>query len=186
MGRLLWILCIFCSSVIFASDSYTQAKEEISVTATGEPSSFVNNVSTIFGNLLLSSVDLPSAGPHALPLVRYYNSQLSYVTWLQGMGMTSNYPLWIKGLPIDEAEKYAYINAEEDGGAVICGVSEFHEKSMSFYLDPETIHRGLTNASDEISARTNLKNTHYKMKGHWKDSRERGRFLKASWTSSWL
>ena len=173
----------FCCSSLFSSDSYSQAKEQISVTATGEPSSFVNHVNTIFGNLLLSSVDLPSPGPHSLPLIRYYNSQLSYNTWLQGTGMTSNYPLWIKGQPLEEAEKHAYMTAEEEGGSVVCCVSKFHEKSMSFYLDPETIHRGLTNASEEIGAQTNLKNINYRMKCHWRESKKRGRYLEAYWTA---
>jgi len=180
--RLFFLFCCALTSLLSA-DSGKQGREEISVTGTGAPSSFVNHVNTIFGNLLLASVDLPASGPHSLPLVRYYNSQLSYCTWLSGTGMTSNYPLWIRGLPLDEEEKYAYMTAEEDGGSVVCCVSKFHEKEMSFSLDPETIHRGLTNASEEMSARTNLKNICYKMKAHWKDSDTRGQYLKAIWTS---
>ena len=97
--------------------------------------------------------------------------------------MSSNYPQWIRGFPVEEGDKYAYMTAEEDGGSIICGVSKFHEKEMSFYLDPQTIHSGLTNASEDISARTNLKNTHFKIKGHWIDSKKYGRYLKAKWTA---
>ena len=186
--RLLFLFC--CASLpLFSSDSYKQGKENISVTATGAPSSFVNHVNTIFGNLLFASVDIPASGPHSLPLIRYYNSQLPTVTWMPGMGMTSNYPLWIRGLPVDEDEKYAYMTADEEGGSVVCCVSKFHDfytehtKEASFYLDPETIHSGMTNASEEISARTNLKNIHYKLKGRWKESKKRGRYIKAGWTA---
>jgi hypothetical protein len=181
LGALFFFLCF--SLPLISSDGSKQGKEAVSVTATGESSSFVNHVNTIFGNLLLSSVDLPAEGPHSLPLIRFYNSHLSDCTWLPGMGMTSNYPLWIRGLPVGDSDKYAYMMAEEEGGSVVGCVSKFHEKEMSFYLDPETIHKGLTNASGEVSARTNLKNIRYHMKGHWKDSRERGRYLKASWTA---
>jgi RHS repeat-associated protein len=97
--------------------------------------------------------------------------------------MTSNYPLWIRGCPLAEGDEYAYATAEEDGGSVVCCVSKFHRKEMEYYLDPDTIHSGLTNASGEISAQTNLKNTHFKLHGHWKDSKEYGEILRTSWKS---
>jgi RHS repeat-associated protein len=97
--------------------------------------------------------------------------------------MTSNYPLWIRGCPLAEGDEYAYATAEEDGGSVVCCVSKFHRKEMEYYLDPDTIHSGLTNASGEISAQTNLKNTHFKLHGHWRDSKEFGEILRTSWKS---
>jgi len=42
-------------------------RKKSSVTATGESSSFVNNVNTIFGNLLLTSIDLSAEGPECSP-----------------------------------------------------------------------------------------------------------------------
>ena len=178
------VLFLGCVFPVMAFDSSEQGKEQISVTAHGAPSSFVNHVNAIFGNLLFACEDVPAVGPHSVPLIRYYNSQLPrYDWWIPGSGMTSNYPLWIKGCPVAETDEYAYAVAEEDGGSVVCCVSKLHDKNMSFYLDPETIHKGLTNAAGEISAQTNLKNTHFRMKGHWKDSRHVGRYLKASWTS---
>ena len=164
-----------------ASDGRPSGNEHITVTGTGAPSSFVNHVNTIFGNLLFACEDISAQGPHSLPLIRYYNSQISDHSWIPGTGMTSNYPLWIRGGLYDPDSKYVYAMAEEDGGSVVRCVSKTHEKDMSFYLDPETIHRGLTNASSEISAQTNLKNTHLRVRGHWKDSHQYGRILVAQW-----
>ena len=182
MRLLLWFLALL-SSPLAATISRAEGKEQISVTSTGAPSSFVNHVNTIFGNLLYAWEDIPSSGPHSLPLIRYYNSQISDRLWIPGTGMTSNYPLWIRGCSLDETDEYAYAIAEEDGGSIVCCVSKVHEKDMSFYLDPETIHKGLTNASGEISAKTNLKNTHFQLHGHWKKSHEFGVYLKGPWKS---
>ena len=176
------VLFLGCVFPVMAFDSSEQGKEQISVTAHGAPSSFVNHVNAIFGNLLFACEDVPAVGPHSVPLIRYYNSLLAKCGWIHGTGMTSNYPLWIKGGPVSRENEYAYAIAEEEGGSVVCCVSEFHEKYMSFYLDPETIHKGLTNASGEICAQTNLKNTHFRMKGRWSEPGECA-CLKSSWTS---
>lgn len=69
---------------------------DITLTAEGLPSSFVNHVNTIFGNFLLPTVDFVISGPTPLPLVRYYNSDSSQSKWLHGVGMSTNYPLWIR------------------------------------------------------------------------------------------
>src|SRR5271169_6839566 len=71
-------------------------ENDISLTAEGLPSSFVNHVNTIFGNFLLPTVDFVVPGPTPLPLIRYYNSESNQCRWLKGMGMSTNYPLWIR------------------------------------------------------------------------------------------
>ena len=182
MSRCLFLFLVGTLS-LGASDGHSQGKEQISVTGTGAPSSFVNHVNTIFGNFLFASEDISAPGSHSVPLIRYYNSRISDCGWIPGTGMTCNYPLWIRGCPLDEDDDYAYATAEEDGGSVVCCVSKFHEKNMEFYLDPDTIHSGLTNASGDISAQTNLKNVRLKLNCHWKDSKKYGRHLKGSWTA---
>jgi RHS repeat-associated protein len=193
MRFLLWFLCVlfFVHDVTAeeagAKESYITkgvdklSSHKASVTAESEPSSFVGNVNTIFGNLLLPSVDLTVQSPVPLPVIRYYNSQSTRCLWMYGMGMSSNYPLGIQGGELDDEGHYAYMIAEEDGGSIVSCAARVHHDEMTFYLEPATIHEGLTNAGgNEIGARTNLKNLHYKlkMKGGYHGQREVG-----SWTA---
>ena len=50
------------------SDQQDRFDHEISLTAEAEPSTFVNNVNTIFGNFLLPTIGLVVPGPTPLPL----------------------------------------------------------------------------------------------------------------------
>lgn len=162
------------------------SKPDVSVTAFSEPSTFVNNVNTIFGNFLLSTVDFTVPGPTPLHMIRYYNSSLKKISFLNGLGMTMNIPIWIRGVQapdydymmywdhrhdkkteplqekaphFDEAEKMCSFIFDEEGGSVVGCIGQYDTDKFNCYITPETIHKGLTNASGgEISGRTNLKN----------------------------
>jgi hypothetical protein len=73
-------------------DPIKSSESRITVTAESEPTTFVNNVNVVFGNLLFSTTDLEVPGPLPLNLVRYYNSSLEEENWINGLGMTCNYP----------------------------------------------------------------------------------------------
>ena len=222
---------IFCSLPTFSTgappkirpkgSALNESVKRITVTASGEPSTFVNNVNVIFGNLLFASQDLEVPGPLPLNLIRYYNSEnTEYNNWLPGNGMSTNYPLWIRGLSLPDEDlrdknlvldrsktetnltsahpnanillekghhhdrdTYAYALAELDGGTVVRCAAKFHEekKNLNFYIDPETIHKGFTNAGNgEISARTNLKNISFHTKGTL--DYKHGPVYKATWS----
>jgi RHS repeat-associated protein len=173
------------------------SEKDVTVTAEAQPSTFVNHVNTIFGNLLIPTVDLSFEGPTPLSMVRYYNSQNVGYTWLFGIGMTSNYAQIIKGMPVsdraaeimdkkasksNDKDAFVYAVADEDGGSLISCSAKPELKEMDFYLDPDTIHKGLTNTgTGEISARTNLKNTKMHTKGHWRYNNDVGRYLEVEW-----
>jgi RHS repeat-associated protein len=248
-------LAIFCFQISFSEESsrrmvaknsaVNDSVKRISVTATSEPSTFVNHVNVIFGNLLFASQDLAVPGPMPLNLIRYYNSENNEYDWIPGTGMSTNYPHWIRGLSrpdeqfqekdllVDFPEtaqnsfstnnkpplalgndplancpevaqisprtnsntplalkkdhrhnrdKYAYALAAFEGGCVVRCAAEFEEdkRDFHFYIDPETIHKGLTNAGGgEISARTNMKNISFHTKGKRKD--KEGFVYKLAW-----
>ena len=166
MNRLILFLILVFIPIVncFSIDQSQHIPRNIesSVIAEAEPNSFVNkSVNVIYGSFYHISHDLSMLGAEPLHLCRYYNSQNSTpLSWL-GHGMSTNYPIWIGGLPFAD-DKYAEMVAEEDGGSIVKYIARFNKRQMEFYLHPEIIHEGYTNGgSAEISARTNLKNNRY-------------------------
>ncbi|MGH2639283.1 MAG: DUF6531 domain-containing protein, partial [Rhabdochlamydiaceae bacterium] len=161
---ILFVLVFTSTTNLQAENSAIKAAHDrICLSAESEPTSFVNNVNTIHGNLLLSSVDIVQPGPHPLHFVRYYDNMRALNLWL-GKGTTTNYPLWVQGVPDTEG---MYMFVEEDCGSCVTYTTkasniEKDEKTCDYYLDPGTIYEGFTNTGrGEISGRTNSKNNVY-------------------------
>ncbi len=137
----------------------------IHISADSEPSSFVGNVHTVFGNYLHSSVDLVQPGPVPLHFIRYYDSKRHENTWF-GAGTTINYPAWIYGVRSNEHHSHVFAIAEESSGSVMSYVyptGNYDRKVYTYYVSDKVTHGGLTNTGrEEISGRTNQKNCHYK------------------------
>ena len=154
---------------------------ESTVIAGAEPCSFVNNtVNAIFGSFYHHSVDLIVPGPEPLHIQRYYNSQNTVPYSSLAMGMTTNYPHWLHILPHKDNAEYIEMIAEEDAGSIVKYIAKPRKRKMGFYLHPEVIHKGLTNAgSSEISGRTNLKNNRYTLENDFHHDTITG-----TWTAS--
>ncbi len=173
-----YILLLLCTFSVLHADHSSKASSYQTLTAETAPNSFVNNVNTIFGTLLLSSVDIVQHGPHPLHLQRYYNSDRCLGLWL-GKGMSINYPLWIQGLP---GTNCCYMIAEDEGGSVISYTSEWNGKdsNVKYYLDPGVIFGGLVNtARGEISGRTNVKNNLFVFKENSSEE-----FIRGTWKAT--
>lgn len=175
---LLFIFCLSCGFPLLSSSPHLDlSKQPACVITELAPDTFVNNtVNVIDGNFYFSMHHLRVPGHIPLDLVQYYNSQSSYFYWL-GTGMSLNYSFWLRGHLHSEKKhdthgKYSQVFAEAPGGSILIGLQKFNSDGMTFFLDPDVIHEGLTNiGSGRISARTNLKNISFKTKyrhdGQW-------------------
>jgi hypothetical protein len=110
---------LFLSQLAFGNDKADPlAKEDVSVAAHLAPSSFVNNVNTIFGTYHEANCDLVVPGPVALPLHRYYNSSSLYMSSIDYMNIAINYPGYITGIEFPRSEK-DQVAVIEDGGSIL-------------------------------------------------------------------
>jgi RHS repeat-associated protein len=149
-------------------------QKEISVPSHMAPSSFVNNVNTIFGSFHDAETDLIVPGPTPLHFTRYYNSESFFHGPLGYMAMGVNYPGSIKGLLRNEVS-YDEVTILEDGGSILHYATNdpADAKKCKYYLHREVIHEGFTNTgSGEISGRTNLKNSYYTFEAKNPDDQE--------------
>ncbi len=157
------------SPLLPKNHTHPYLQQETSTIAEAEPSSFVNgSVNAISGTFYQSATDLIVPGPVPLNLRHYYNSDSFFCNWMGYAAMATNYNPFVQGLAPD-CGHHLEIIAEEDGGSVVRYIAEHDNKSKSlgFYLAPEVIQKGFTNAgSGVISARTNLKNTRYHLYSH--------------------
>ena len=131
--------------LLFAT-SYLSAKElaksslqnysaqESSIMAEAEPSTFVNkSVNVIFGTFYQSTRDLTVPGPLPLHLQHYYSSGTFFYNWPRYSSISTNYPGWIAGLPLNQESDYAEMIAEEDGGSIVKYVAKRRKACKTIY-----------------------------------------------------
>ncbi len=166
-----WVLfVIFALLPLSKSFGEPLSKQSPSIISHQAPESFVNDtVNVIDGNFCMQIEHLDVPGHVPLDLVQYYNNQSNYESWY-GTGMSLNYSFWMQGSSEsfkkrDTKDKYELMLAEASGGSIISCIGEaIWHGTRDYFLDPEVIHKSLSNCSGKISARTNLKNTRIREK----------------------
>src|ERR1700722_1678621 len=135
----------------------------------GEPSSFVNNVNVISGTFHHSSVGLTIPGQEALALQHFYSSDACFENWMGRVALSTNFPTRIIHTGLKELGAPKHLSAESSQGSFLRYKSKAgsgEKCDRTYYLDPKIIHKGLTNTgSGELSGRTNLKNSWFRIEG---------------------